>query len=660
VKWLLVIFRRGVVAFAHHRVDRGLFLVIRGQAMADPDDFSASLDQLRVDSVDARELGIHSAISVDGNDDLPTYVERSFDFQLRAVLSARLPDRGNFVVLVGGSSAGKTRSLYEAIYELVPNWRLALPSEASDLLGLRTAPPRATVFWLDELQQYLGGRHSLTSECVRALVRHGNLVVGTLWPDQYAKWTAGRDDVHRLVRSAFAISVAESLDMLELSKARDIAERDTRIEDALRPRDVGMTQVLAGGPRLVMCWDQPANPYAKAMITAAADAHRLGVQSPLTEELLADAMFGYLKPQQRVRAADYWLAQAKPHVADHERDGVSALYPVDAGRPGTLGGYTIADYLAQHVRRVRRSEPVPHEAWQALVTHLRKPDDLRRVAASATARLRFRYAESALTRLAEEFGDERAAAELVDLLVRQDRFDPALAILRGRLEADPKDVTAGRKLAHAQELWRRAEEVRPAAGPRSRGMPREVAEILVDGGLSDGLRRDAVAGSAMAAERLVDLLADRGCLRELRDLADDGDPRAAEALADLYAAWGDSTSLRDRAEAGDEAAQLRLSKLQRARARQVEAKYQIEQLRAEVDEGRHEAALQLCTLLFELRDDAALRQELDAGTAGAAERLIALYTAQDHRSLVAVRAYGLEADGRIVTPENMSKGSFDG
>jgi hypothetical protein len=78
----------------------------------DPDDFSASLDRLRVEAAIPRELGIHSAVSVDGADNLPTYVERSFDFQLRAVLSANLPDRGSFVVMVGGSSAGKTRSLY--------------------------------------------------------------------------------------------------------------------------------------------------------------------------------------------------------------------------------------------------------------------------------------------------------------------------------------------------------------------------------------------------------------------------------------------------------------------------------------------------------------------------------------------------------------------
>jgi hypothetical protein len=131
-----------------------------------------------------------------------------------------------------------------------------------------------------------------------------------------------------------------------------------------------------------------------------------------------------------------------------------------------------------------------------------------------------------------------------------------------------------------------------------------------------------------------------------------GDQLAAEALADLYAAWGEVDLLRELADAGDRAAELRLSKMRRDSARgEEDASNQIAELRAAVDEGRPEAPLQLCTLLFELRDEGNLRAELDAGTTGAAERLIALYTAQEHRSLIRLRAFGLDADGRIVTRE---------
>jgi hypothetical protein len=611
-----------------------------------------ALDRPRVDTAIPRELGIHSAISVSGGeDDLPTYVEREFDFPLRTALATNLPARGSFVVMVGGSSTGKTRSLYEAIYELVPDWALVQPADASDLLDVKNAPPSDTVFWLDELQQYLGAHPPLTSECVRALVRHGNLVVGTLWPDQYAKWTAGREDIHLLVKSAFVIPVPDSLNDAELTTAKVIAQQDTRIRDALDSREVGLTQVLAGGPRLVMCWEQPANAYAKAMITAAADAHRLGVQSPLNKQLLTGAMFGYLKGYQRVRSIEHWLSEALPHATEPLYGDVSPLFPVDDGRPGTLAGYTIADYLAQHVRRKRRIEPLPKDAWEALVKHLNRPEDLRRLAISATVRLRYCYAEAALARLAGEFDDGRAAAELADLLARQDRLDEAVEILRRRLAAHPHDRLVGKKFAPLQELRERVEEIRRSVGSRVRGMPPEVAEILADGGVCDELRREAGAGDAIAAERLIELLAERGCLREIRDRADRGDVMAMEALADLYAGWGEAELLQERADAGDRAAMLRLSKVHRVSARHAGAANEIAGLRAAVDEGRPEAALQLCTLLFELRDEKALRAELEAGTTGAAERLIALYTAQESPSLVRLRAFGLDAAGQVVTPE---------
>lgn len=616
----------------------------------DRNDVIVLLDRPRVDLAIPRELGIHSAVPVVGGDsDLPTYVKRDFDSRLRIALATNLPARGSFVVMVGGSSTGKTRSLYEAIYELVPEWDLMQPADAAELLEVKNAPPGETVFWLDELQQFLGGHPPLTSECIRALVRHGNLVVGTLWPDQYAKWTAGREDVHLLVKSAFVIPVPDALNAEERSTAADVAKRDSRIRDALEAGEVGLTQVLAGGPRLVMCWEQPPTVYAKAMITVAADAHRLGVQSPLNESLLAEAMYGYLKKHQRVQPIDHWLAEALPHATQPLYGDVSPLFPVDDGRAGTLAGYTIADYLAQHVRRKRRTEPLPHEAWQALVTGLRRPDDLRRVATAASSRLRYRYAETALMRLAEEFGDGKAAAEVVDLLVRQDRLGAAVEVLRRRLQTYPQDRAATRKLMHVQELEQRVDQIRPRNRARAGGIPSEVAELLADGGVCDDLRREADAGEAIAAEKLIERLADRGYLREIRDRADRGEPRAAEALADLYAGWGEVDRLQERAERGERAAELRLAKLRRAGTRGEGSASEIVGLRAEVDEGSHEAALQLCTLLFELRDEKNLRTELNAGTAGAAERLIALYTAQEHPSLIPLRAYGLDAAGALVT-----------
>jgi hypothetical protein len=612
----------------------------------------------RFDTASPHELGIHSAIvTPDATEDLPVYIERDFDFRLRTALAVQ--GRGCFVILVGGSSTGKTRSLYEAVHEVAPNWRLVQPVETEELLDLRNDPPSRTVFWLDELQRYLGGHPPLSAECVWALTRKENIVVGTLWPDQYDPRVVARqpatdeaEDVRRLLKSAMVISVADSFTSKELEKARDKAAQDSRIRIALATRDAGLTQALAGGPALVLSWEQAPNPYAKAMITAAADAHRLGVQSPLSEDVLAGAMFGYLKAAQRVQPKEAWLAAALPHATRPLHGDVSALSPVDDGRAGTLAGYTVADYLAQHLRRHRRTQWVPHEAWQALVTRIGRSADLRRLADSATARMRYCYAELALARLVEEFGDGAAAIELAQLLICQDRFVRAVDVLRGQLAVDPRDRVIGRHLFRSQDLWQRVEEIRPAADAGDPAARERLVDILADGGVCDDLRDRADRGDTLAAEELVERLVERGCLRELRERADRGQVYAAEAIADLYVAWGEVDLLQERARRGDQAAELRQSKVHSVGIRSVGAESEVAELRAAAG-GNPEAARKLCTLLFELRDEDGLRTELESGTYGAADRLIALYTAEERmpsEQLAHLRAFGLSADGTLITP----------
>ncbi|MFI5911042.1 helix-turn-helix domain-containing protein [Dactylosporangium sp. NPDC051541] len=612
----------------------------------------------RFDAALPRALGIHSAIVDRAADDLPTYVERDFDFLLRAALATDSTNRGRFVVLVGGSSTGKTRSLYEAVLEVAPNWWLVLPGKTEELLQFRHEPPSRTVFWLDELQLYLGSRPHLSTDCIRGLLSKPNIVVGTLWPDQYdARSTLGvRDtdeaaDVRRLLQIATIIDVPDAFTQAELHDADHKATRDNRIRIALDTTDAGVTQVLAGGPALVRAWVNAPNVYAKAMITVAADAHRLGVQSPLNEDTLAAAMFGYLPGQYRVAAQDVWLGQARPHATRPLRGDVAPLRRMDDGRPGTFAGYIVADYLAQHLGRHRRTERVPHEAWHALVTQLKRPADLRRLADSATARLRFVYAETALERLANDFYDGAAATELAQLLIRQDRFESGIRILRWRLQTDPRDRTAGWHLIRAQELWDQVERLRPAAAADP-AVRQRLDDILADGGVLDGLRQRAATGDMPAGEDLVDRLVHLGRLRELEERANHGQTYAAEALADLYLARGDLDRLEARVRAGDQAANLRLSKAHAGDVHPVGDASQLAALRTAAGTDP-EAARQLCALLFALRDVAGLQAELEAGTLGAADRLLALYTADELKTPAQVaylRAFGLSADGTPLPP----------
>ncbi|MFI7644401.1 hypothetical protein [Nonomuraea sp. NPDC049400] len=104
-------------------------------------------------------------------------------------------------MLVGGSSTGKTRPLWEAVRRLPEPWRLWHPLRPDRpeavLAGLDALGPH-TVVWLNEAQHYLLTHGSGSGEQVAAALRdllatpeRGPVVVlGTLWPDYWAILTA--------------------------------------------------------------------------------------------------------------------------------------------------------------------------------------------------------------------------------------------------------------------------------------------------------------------------------------------------------------------------------------------------------------------------------------------------------------------------------------
>src|SRR5262249_45149512 len=123
----------------------------------------------------------------------PEYVPRDADdaesgVRVRVAAAAH---RGGFVLLVGGSSVGKTRCAVEAVQAVVPDWWLGAPAGPEQVVALAQAPVPRTVVWLDELQRYLDGEHGLTGAVIRALLTgpHPVVIIGTLWPDRYAAYT---------------------------------------------------------------------------------------------------------------------------------------------------------------------------------------------------------------------------------------------------------------------------------------------------------------------------------------------------------------------------------------------------------------------------------------------------------------------------------------
>jgi hypothetical protein len=393
-------------------------------------DLARPVGAARVRDARPRLLGVHAAIQVEEKvpGELPIYVLRDIDDGLRAGLAA-YARRGCFVLVIGGSSVGKTRTLYEAVLAALPDWWLVHPAGPAEVTALARAPSPRTVVWLDELQRYLDGAHGLTGAVVRALLNaeHPAVMIGTVWPDRYTAYTTlpapGGADPHAREREvldlAAVIRIAPEFTSAEKGRARAAASRDPRLRVALDAAGYGLTQTLAAAPQLIARWEdaKTANPYAWAVLAAALDAARLGARAPLSADFLRAAAPGYCTGAQQAEAPGDWFEQALIHATEKLYGAASALAPAGTGM-GQIAGYTMADYLIQHVGRERFYARAPASTWDALISHVRDPADTARLADSAKNRLLYCYAIP-LYRHATDAGDPIAAAELADLLARR-------------------------------------------------------------------------------------------------------------------------------------------------------------------------------------------------------------------------------------------------
>ena len=561
---------------------------------------------VRAGEADLRRLGVHAAISVAGVSDEvpPEYVSRDVDTAEHGVRGKTLAaaGRGGFVLLVGGSSVGKTRCAAEAVKALLPDWWLVHPAGPAEMARLAAAPPGRTVVWLDELQRYLDGEHGLTGGLVRALLGGPVVLIATLWPERYAAYTAvpapGGADPHAREREvldlAAVIRISGEFSPAEQDRARAAAGRDRRLALALGAAGYGLTQTLAAAPQLVARWEgaRDGSPYGWAVLTAALDAARLGARAPLSADLLRAAAPGYCTSAQQATAPGNWFEQALAYATTRLHGAAAALSVAGVGM-GQVAGYTAADYLLQHASGERRIARVPASTWDALLLHLRDPADAVRLADSARGRLLYRYA-IALYRYAIDADADGgyAARRLASLLAERGDLDEAIQILDVRADAGDRDAAT------------------------------QLASLLYDRGDLDGLRARADAGDVYAADRLADLLYDRGDLDELRARADAGDGSTAFRLASLLAERGDLDeaiqTLDARAAAGD---------LDERPGRILSLLYgrdDLDELRARADAGDVYAARQLALLLADRGDLQELRARADVDGVYAADRLARL------------------------------------
>ncbi|MEU0119748.1 hypothetical protein ABZ137_40360, partial [Streptomyces bobili] len=489
-------------------------------------------------------------------------------------------------------------------------WHPFDPTRAAAALDdLHRVAPR-TVVWLNEAQHYLGDReageriaaalHGLLTAAQRGPV----LVLGTLWPEYAARYTAlpspGGPDPYSRVRellSGRTLTVSDAFDAQALAVTTALARGGDRLlADALTRAGASgrVAQDLAGAPELLKRYEQ-ATPAARAVLEAAMDARRLGVGLHLPQAFLTDAAADYLTNTDYDQLAEDWAEQAYAELAQLGHGKQSPLRsttfrprrrpPTPTEPPPTspvAAGpmFWLADYLEQHGRTARRTLCPPASFWHAALTHLTNADDLNNLTESAENRHRLQWAHH-LRHRAADHGSLHALYQLA--LTREQAGDQESAETLYRQAADHGNDDALYPLALMREqagdqegaaaLARRAaDHGRPhflyrLAKTREEAGDREGAEdlFLLNAGYGNTYALHHLAqmreevGDKEGAETLARQAADRGDPRALVDLAtmraQAGDHEGAESLARQAADRGDIDALvglaRMREEAGD-------------------------------------------------------------------------------------------------------------
>ncbi|GAA1550206.1 hypothetical protein GCM10009789_00020 [Kribbella sancticallisti] len=434
---------------------QGTGLQINGGHNTFSNDSSASLPWIaefdkwiKASDYDALELGVHRS-AVDNGSPLTSYVERDVDRSVTGRLTAAA-DRGGFILIVGDSTAGKTRIAYEAVQRHAPNLPMAAPGnikEFQDTLLVALLANSPCLIWLDDAERFLGPEG--VSPSFLARIRHSSITcIATLRSEEYRQITSrsgehsddghqhGLTDAQRTLRLLEPIIVERRWSRGEIERARN--SNDARINAALEYSSTyGVAEYVAAGPRLMeeLRISAGSNPRGTALVTAGIDVGRCGITGDVPTSLLFECHEFYLareggellRPESRAEALTW---------ATRRRYGVTSML-LPSAVPDSV---RVFDYLLDESLRAADAKPVLDETWESTIRHVADAEAaLLRVARSAYREGRADIAEKILTDAAAK-GSPEPADDLARLYFAEERLSEArdwleIAANRGRLES---------------------------------------------------------------------------------------------------------------------------------------------------------------------------------------------------------------------------------
>jgi tetratricopeptide (TPR) repeat protein len=369
-----------------------------------------------------------------------------------------------FVVVVGESTAGKTRLAFQAVQSSLPDhWFVQPdPDDRSSLRAARMAVVRRgrSVIWLDDLERYLGAG-GLTAHSLRQMIHAGRdvVVIATIRAQESARYSGLNDggdaaDDRRVGRSVLELAHEIRLDRrwsdTEIGRARVCSDR--RIADALAHSGrYGVAEYLAAGPQLLAAAENAWAPEGRhtrgaALVAGAIDARRAGWHRPLPIGLLRELHEHQLTARGgamlRPEPWDDAMAWATTPLY-----AISSLLSPDERHEDC---YQVFDYLPDAIDAADENRPLLEATWTVLITCADGPTCLD-IGWKAYRRRQWEIADGAF-RKAMNSGIVLGATGLAMRLGETGQLQQAADLLRTALSSAPADTDPAELLEVRSDL----------------------------------------------------------------------------------------------------------------------------------------------------------------------------------------------------------------
>lgn len=387
-------------------------------AAPDPSDWP------RVNEVDALTLGVHRARPIDNGPVLPPYILRDIDREVARQMK-HVAIHGGFVLLVGDSTSGKSRTALHGVQRCMPEHAIYAPSRGTSLLHLpqtiQSSPSTSIILWLDDLEGFLGSE-GMNPLLLESLMRLRVAIVATMQDELFEKYAnthlsdyhATQDKSHqignRLLRAADPIRIGRLWSPAEIGRASKVS--DERIVDAIsHSATYGVSEYLASGPALLQSWYRAqrvgGNPRGAALVHVCIDLARAGFSGAVDIDVLEELHVKYL-PDPTLRPESWSEALAWATTVQY---GVSGLLV-----PGDYAGtWRAFDYLPDAISRDKETQKeVPDFIREEALNLSPDEDDQWLIGMSAYMAGATQFAIDAWAPLAET-GNGSAASNLVTI-----------------------------------------------------------------------------------------------------------------------------------------------------------------------------------------------------------------------------------------------------